>query len=249
LNARLPVFFLALIAMATTARSLDFQDATDADGTHYTVCRVNLNAGNLRLFLRDSSGAPLKTFDAVNRFLEPANEKLLFAMNAGMYHADFSPVGLCVNAGREISPLNLGQHDGNFFLKPNGVFFINDTGAHIVESSRYPAVAGPARAVRLATQSGPMLVIDGKIHPVFRAESQSHFIRNGVGIVSAHEVVFAISAGPVIFYDFARFFRDTLHCRNALYLDGDISSLYAPPLDRNDTKRDLGPIIGVVGPR
>jgi uncharacterized protein YigE (DUF2233 family) len=98
----------------------------------------------------------------------------------------------------------------------------------------------------LATQSGPLLVSAERIHPAFNPKSVSRLFRNGVGVISPHEVVFAISEGPVSFYEFATLFRDKLHCSDALFLDGTVSSLYAPPLGRNDRKIKLGPIIGVV---
>lgn len=212
-------------------------------GKSFTLVRVKLDEQSLRLFWKDSSGRIYKSFDAVQKELKTKGEKLVFAMNAGMYHADFLPVGLYVENGREVAPLNLKKDEGNFFLLPNGVFAVTDAGASVVESSRYPAIRGK---VLLATQSGPMLVLDGKIHSAFRADSTSRLIRNGVGIVSPEEVVFAIAEDPVNFYEFSLLFRDHLQCRNALFLDGTISSLYSEALKRNDRKIDLGPIIGVV---
>ena len=79
--------------------------------------------------------------------------------------------------------------------------------------------------------------------------STSRKIRNGVCAPAPDAVVFAISDSPVTFYEFAVFFRDTLHCREALYLDGTISSLYAPNLNRrDDPARPIGPIVGVIAP-
>jgi uncharacterized protein YigE (DUF2233 family) len=175
--------------------------------------------------------------------LAPDGEHLVFAMNAGMYHKDFSPVGLLVIDGDEVSPLNLGTDAGNFFLKPNGVFLVSDTGARIVESSRYPTIE---EKVQVATQSGPMLVIDGALHPAFRETSTSRFIRNGVGVLSRDEVVFAISEQPVTLYEFATLFRNGLGCKDALFLDASVSSLYSQNLNRRDVRASLGPIVGVV---
>ena len=86
----------------------------------------------------------------------------------------------------------------------------------------------------------------GQIHPGFNANSISRLIRNGVGVKTSGEVVFALTEDPMNFHEFATLFRDVLNCPDALYLDGVISSLYAPSLKRNDKKADLGPIIGVV---
>jgi uncharacterized protein YigE (DUF2233 family) len=208
-----------------------------------TACRIDIRNHPLQLFHRDEKGRPLKYFSAVNRLLKSRNEQLVFAMNAGMYHSDFSAVGLLVIDGKELQPLNLDSAAGNFFLKPNGVFAVTESGAHIVESSRYRHLDGK---VQIATQSGPLLVIDGTLHPAFREDSTSRNIRNGVGVLSKHEVVFAISEQPVTFYEFATLFRNGLGCKDALFLDATVSSLYSTNLERSDVRASLGPIIGVV---
>jgi uncharacterized protein YigE (DUF2233 family) len=230
------------MATATTAFALDcapfkFQDI------EATVCRIDLRVHALRMFLNDDKGRPLKYFSGVNRHLRQRGERLLFAMNAGMFHSDFSPVGLLVVDGEETHPLNLDNDEGNFFLKPNGVFLVCDAGARIVESSRYPSVT---ERVQIATQSGPMLVIDGALHPAFRENSTSRYIRNGVGILSHSEVVFAIAEQPVTLYEFATLFRNGLGCKDALFLDASVSSLYAESLKRSDLRASLGPIVGIV---
>lgn len=145
--------------------------------------------------------------------------------------------------GRELAPVNLAPGEGNFFMKPNGVFAVTTSGAHVVESSQYPRLA---KTAQLATQSGPLLVLDGRIHPAFKPGSSFRLTRNGVGVPSPDVALFAITEGPVNLYDFAVFFRNVLHCQNALYFDGTVSSLYSPELNRSDKLIDLGPIIGLV---
>jgi uncharacterized protein YigE (DUF2233 family) len=208
----------------------------------FTAIRVDVRTDRVELFLRDDAGRAFNRFDRLKSWLAGRNRRLLFAMNAGMFRPDFSPVGLLVQDGRQVSPLNLSEGDGNFFLKPNGVFFISESGPRIVESTEYPALAG---GVRLATQSGPLLVRRGVLHPTINAESTSRLPRNGVGI-SGDTIIFVISEQPVNFYEFATYFRDELRCPDALYLDGVVSSLYSADLQRNDSTADLGPIIGVI---
>lgn len=212
-------------------------------GKKHTVCTVDPARERLDLFLRDEKGAQLRTFAAIEGMLGLQGKRLAFGMNAGMFHADAEPVGLFVAEGRELAPLNIKAGEGNFFLKPNGVFAVTDAGAVVVEAARWPAVGGK---VRLATQSGPMLVIEGALHPAFRAESVSRLFRNGVGIGPDRKVLFVISNEPVTFHEFATLFRDALRCRNALFLDGTLSSLHAPPLQRSDYKMPLGPILGIT---
>jgi uncharacterized protein YigE (DUF2233 family) len=208
----------------------------------YTTNRVDVRTQRLELFLRDDEGHPFRRFDRLNAWLASRNKRLRFAINAGMFQPDLSPVGLLVQDGQEVSPLNLSDGSGNFFLKPNGVFFVSESGARIVESSEYPSLA---QGVRLATQSGPLLVRNGALHPAIKAASSSRLLRNGVG-VSGDTVLFVISEQPVSFYELAVYFRDELHCPDALYLDGVVSSLYSTDLERNDSTVDLGPILGVV---
>ena len=236
------MFSLLWLGLHSAAHAVDCKRADFRD-KRYTVCEVDLARERLQLFLADESGAPFKRFDVLRPWLEKRGQSLLFAMNAGMYHPDFSPVGLYINEGQELSPLSTASGSGNFFLKPNGVFYLTDRGAGIVETDGYLRLE---ERVLLATQSGPLLLEGGKIHPRLIPDSDSLRVRNGVGLLSRMRVVFAISDSSVNFHEFALLFRDFLHCRDALYLDGSISSLYAPQLDREDNLRVMGPIIGVT---
>lgn len=208
----------------------------------FTVITVDTEHEELQLFLRDEAGKGYRRFEHLKNSLAARNKQLLFAMNAGMYHADYSPVGLFVQNGEQVYALNLSSNWGNFFLKPNGVFLLSKSGPQVVESSEYPALA---KDVLLATQSGPLLLRNGVIHPAFKPDSNSRLKRNGVGVIGS-KAIFVISEQPVNFYEMAIFFRDTLHCQDALYLDGSISGIYSVELNRNDVTVDLGPIIGVV---
>jgi uncharacterized protein YigE (DUF2233 family) len=83
--------------------------------------------------------------------------------------------------------------------------------------------------------------LKGAIHPAFIVNSTDRKMRNGVGVTSTTEVHFVITKDRVSFYDFARFFRDGLGCRNALFLDGGVApGLYAPELGRNPAMAATG---------
>ena len=235
-------FWCAIVSPSESLNAVEFSEASIA-GKRITVCRVNIRSERLQLFLRDAASQPFKSFEAIDRDLQARGQKLAFAMNAGMYHRDFSPVGLFVADGKQLAPLNTTNGYGNFYLKPNGVFLVSEKGARIVESSEY---AGVRERVILATQSGPLLVRNGKIHPAFNANSESRLTRNGVGVPSPDVAIFAISEAPVNFHEFATLFRDVLKCPDALFLDGIICSLHSTQLKRSDKKTDLGPIIGIV---
>lgn len=208
----------------------------------YTVCRIDLRTHDLKLFLKGPDGEP---FGSLTRFVgSPAAKGVSMAMNAGMYHDDLSPVGLYVEDGHELKRLNRARGPGNFHLKPNGVFYVAGGQAGVLDTDTYVKRKPKAS---LATQSGPMLVIDGQIHPRFSDEGPSKKYRNGVGVTDGRSVVFAISDEPVSFGAFARLFRDNLGCRNALFLDGSISALHAADLNRTDISlKPLGPIIAAI---
>jgi uncharacterized protein YigE (DUF2233 family) len=233
---------LAVTCVASGAFALD-QRQVRLDGQEVTVVTVDLKVDALRLFHRDAEGKPLKRLTRLAEWLGTQRLSLAFGMNAGMYHGDFSAVGLYVAGGRELSPLNLTAGAGNFFLMPNGVFALTDQGAVILPSPEYRSIK---ETVLYATQSGPLLLSRGRVHPKFMPGSKNKLIRNGVGLRSRSELVFAISEGPVNFYDFAVMFRDQLHCADALFLDGTVSSLYCPELKREDFRMELGPMLGVV---
>jgi uncharacterized protein YigE (DUF2233 family) len=215
----------------------------DVDGKAATACRIDVHREDLRLFLTDASGRPLQTFAALEGMLAAQGKALVFAMNAGMFHADYSPVGLFVDEGRQLSPVNVSNGAGNFFLKPNGVFFVGNGRAGVIESSRF---AARGEKVSLATQSGPLLVEAGIIHPLLRPTSTSRLIRNGVGVDRAGRAIFVISDDPVSLHELARLFRDGLSCPDALYFDGVVSSVRTPRHRQSVQRAKLGPIIAVI---
>jgi uncharacterized protein YigE (DUF2233 family) len=212
------------------------------DGRHYTICKFDPRRDDIRTFWRGPNGAPLGSFSGVSAALKPG-EKLAFAMNGGMYDKDNSPVGLYIERGDELRRANTRAGAGNFHLKPNGVFYVGRGRAGVIETSHF---LKERPAADYATQSGPMLVVGGKIHPRIHADGVSEKSRNGVGVDRDGLAVFAISNEPVTFHAFAELFRDALRCENALFLDGSISALYAPELGRDDFTLPLGPMIGVV---
>ena len=163
-------------------------------------------------------------------------------MNAGMYKQDYSPLGLFIDDHKTKAALNRKSGEGNFYLKPNGVFYIT--------TDNSPAICNTTKfidngKIKYATQSGPMLVIDGKIHPAFKEGSTNLNIRNGVGILPDNRIVFAMSKKEINLYDFAIYFKN-MACKNALYLDGFVSRTYLPEQNWIQTDGDFGVIIGVT---
>lgn len=232
-------FFLSVAANSAAAC-----EDIDHAGAKYTVCSFDPHSDSIRIFDRDPlTGQFFGSFANLSSSLWARGLYTTFAMNGGMYHRNLSPVGLYVEYGRELKRISTGFGWGNFHLKPNGVFYLTGDKAGVLETDAY---IKSGIKPDFATQSGPMLLIDGAIHPRFLPESDSLNRRNGVGVSEDGKVHFVIVDAMVRFYDFATLFRDKLNVKNALYLDGSISSVEIPERNRRDDHSPLGPIIAVV---
>jgi uncharacterized protein YigE (DUF2233 family) len=203
---------------------------------------VNLEKQNLQFFLKNESGEYYNTFYNLKKELENKDEELVFAMNGGMFMKDYTPLGLYIENGVEKHKINKTQEDfGNFYMQPNGIFYITEDKKGVVCKS----TDFENKNIQYATQSGPMLVIDGKLHPKFNEGSKNLNIRNGVGILPNGNVLFAMSKKKINFYDFAQYFKK-IGCKNALYLDGFVSRTYLPSKGYKTNGGKFGVIIGVV---
>lgn len=219
------LFFMALVLTASCAFAAEPVTTRTVDhvGDRYTLVTVHLDDdADLRLYGGRAGGI---TLDEARTAARKDGRTAVTLTNGGMYGPDNGPVGLFVTNGSELHSIAVGGGDGNFYMKPNGVFWVDTAGvAHVTETSAFPA---DHSKVFLATQSGPMLLVDGAVHPSFRKASPNRLVRSGVGVsVDGKTVYIAISQGPVRFYDFATLFRDNLHCKDALFLDGVVSKLW-----------------------
>jgi uncharacterized protein YigE (DUF2233 family) len=222
-----------------TGEKLAYKDYT------FDIYRSTIPSENLRMYWKNDTGEKLTSLTSLKKYIESKNQELVFATNAGMYTTDNSPKGLYIENGKELVPidLNIKMTNANFYIQPNGVFFLTESDAKIVTSTEFAQYKGQAI---YATQSGPMLVIHGAINSNFTKGSQNVYIRSGVGLTGDGNIVFAISNEAVNFYDFASLFKEKLQCNNALYLDGAISKMYLPEIGRNELGGSFGGMIGVV---
>lgn len=204
--------------------------------------KVNPKVHDVRLYLKDRNGKVFGQFNSLEKYLESKNQKLVFAMNAGMFMENLMPLGLYIENGKQIRKLNLRKSSyGNFYMQPNGVFSLSHKGADITISQHFKQ-----DDVLFATQSGPMLIINNKVNPALNQLSRSRLIRNGVCLNKSTQVVFSISTKPVTFHEMAQYFKDELECENALYLDGAISQIYWPQNGRFGLLSEIGPMIAVT---
>lgn len=213
--------------------------------TPFTVCTAEPGKHAIGMDLSaPNKTRPFGSFAAFSGFLGKDARDIVMAMNGGMFAPDLQPAGYYVEDGRRLMVLNENDGPGNFHLKPNGVFFGSANGGWAVRETTAFAMEAEERP-EFATQSGPMLVIDGKLHPAFDHDGESRKIRNGVGVDMRGRALFVLSEAPVSFGKLARFYRDVLKADNALFLDGGVSQLWDRPHGRMDSGADLGPLIVV----
>lgn len=241
---RLAALLLAILAAACGAAQTSASHCTahTFENDRFTVCAFDPQTEDLRLAWRSADGTAYRSFAALSREMDTA--AVAFVMNAGMYNDAGAPIGLYIENSRELRPISKTDGPGNFHLKPNGVFWVDAAGLPHVDAADSYLAQSPAPV--WATQSGPMLLIDGALHPAFEHDGTSRNIRNGVGVNDAGGAWFVISESPVSFGKFARLFRDVLGADDALYLDGAVSGLWAPDLRRMDAGHALGPLVVVT---
>lgn len=203
---------------------------------------LNPKIQDIQFYWKNEQGEKLRSIQNVINYVSRKNRTLIFAMNGGMYTKDGTPQGLFIQNYKTLTTIDTSNGSGNFYMKPNGIFYLT--------SENIPIICKTTdfknnEKIKYATQSGPMLLIDGQIHSAFKIGSSNLNIRNGVGILPNNEIVFAMSKSEINFYDFAKYFQD-LGCKNALYLDGFVSRTYLPQKNWEQTDGNFGVIIGVT---
>lgn len=232
---------LATFAYALQSNAFVNEEAITYDESIFLVHKLNPVKQNLEFYWKDDKGEIFRNFKNLKSSLAEKGRKLVFAMNAGMFKADFSPLGLYIENGETLGKLNKTKEAyGNFYLQPNGIFYLTkDNKPTICKTTNFK----PNKNIKYATQSGPMLVIDGKLHSKFNKSSKSVHFRNGVGVLPNGDLLFVMSKKKVNFYNFAMFFKKQ-GCTNALYLDGFVSKTYLPAQKSNDLGGSFGVMIG-----
>ncbi len=240
MNKKILILFCALIILLFSGFNA-YKNKKITDEAFLTY-KVDLRKQDFKLYWKDDKGQPFRSIKNLKDWLQTQNEQLVFAMNAGMYLKDNSPQGLFIQNQQTLKPVDTTSGNGNFYLKPNGVFYTTkDNKGFICITENFST----KNNIQYATQSGPMLVINGEIHPAFKQGSSNVNIRNGVGILSDNEVLFVMSKKEVNLYEFAKYFKDA-GCKNALYLDGFVSRTYLPEKDWIQIDGNFGVIIGVT---
>lgn len=213
------------------------------EGSVFTDCVANPQDHRITTTLNGKSGQPMRSLTALTAERPADAPKVAFAINGGMFDDDGQPIGYYVQSGKRIADLNRADGPGNFHLLPNGVFFGSGSEWQVRTADNYYAKISDRPD--FGTQSGPMLVIEGKLHPEITENGPSRKVRNAVGIDERGLAHFVISTEAVSFGRIARLFRDELRTPNALFLDGSVSALWDPATGRLDSGAALGPMIVV----
>ena len=208
----------------------------------YVIFEANPKTENIKFYWKNDIGQVIKSINNLKKHVESKNENLRFAMNGGMFEINNIPKGLYIENSKILNKIDTLAGNGNFYLQPNGVFYLTKNNEpKIVETKKIRV----SRNIEYATQSGPMLLINGNLNPIFQEQSNNLNIRNGVGILDNGNVIFAMSKKEVNFYNFALLFKE-LGCKNALYLDGFVSRTYLPEKNWVQEDGDFGVMIGVT---
>jgi len=235
-------WFKYILLLLIIAMSIFAYKVKKIETGHILSHTVDLKKQKLRFYWKDSSGMSFNNFFNLKKEIEDKENKLIFAMNGGMYKKDFSPQGLYIENGKELSTIDTVQKAyGNFYMQPNGIFYVTYKNEGVVCKTTNFENSN----IKYATQSGPMLLIEGGIHPKFMQGSKHLNIRNGVGILPNGNLLFAMSKDKINFYDFAKYFQSQ-NCKNALYLDGFVSKTYLPEEDWNGLGGTFGVIIAEI---
>ncbi|HEY5747407.1 MAG TPA: phosphodiester glycosidase family protein [Chryseolinea sp.] len=236
---KIGLWCILVVSLVTGTGAVIYRDTSTDKIVSYVV---DPKARDIQFYWKDDKGEIFKSIQRLKDHLDQKNSKLVFAMNGGMFKADNSPQGLFIQQKARIAPLDTASGSGNFYLKPNGVFYITvDKNAIICQTTDFVDNG----RIEFATQSGPMLLINGAFHPAFKKGSSNLNIRNGVGLLPDHKLLFAMSKEPINFYDFANYFKQA-GCENALYLDGFVSRTYLPEEKWIQTDGNFGVIIGAA---
>lgn len=217
----------------SACRSIIFED------TPLTHCLAIPARHRITTVLGPQGGAPYRSFAELAKTRDPAT--IAFAMNGGMFDEAGKPIGYFVENSERLKELNTADGEGNFHLKPNGVFYGTGDAWEIRTAEDFRDSVG--ERPQFGTQSGPMLVIDGRIHPEITQDGPSKLVRNAVGVDDKGRAHFVISNAPLSFGRLARFYRNELKVKNALYLDGTVSALWNPATGRLDAGAPIGPMI------
>lgn len=184
---------------------LDIAPATFASWSHIHVFRIDLTKNRLSLLTAQQIK---KTYASAQTFAKASNA--LIAINGGFFDHNFDPLGLRIQNSHIISR-----------LKPIswwGVFYIADNHAWIKSMQKFRQTP----QIEMAIQSGPRLIIDGKIPHLKPGIDQ----RTALCITKTNNLILLVTERAAISTtQLAQYMKaPPLACHSAINLDGGSSS-------------------------
>ncbi len=232
---RIPLIILCLCSILSCNDKLKNEE-------DFVIFKANPKLENISFYWKDDNGLILKNIDNLKKKVEVDKKNLKFAMNGGMFEINNFPKGLYIENFKILNKIDTLSGEGNFYLNPNGIFYLTkNNSAEIIETRNFKHNS----EIRYATQSGPILLVNKEINPIFTKNSKNLNIRNGVGILEDGKVVFIMSKKEINFYNFASIFKE-IGCTKALYLDGFVSRTYYPKEKWIQKGGNFGVIIGIT---
>lgn len=237
----------AVLKLPIAAWAADVTESNVGD-VIFAVCDIDLHKDRLAMHWRSDTGQVYGSLGALAAALRKQGKMLVCGTNGGIFDEAQRPLGLYIENGRLLRRPNLRRNAyGNFYLQPNGVFVLYAEHAEIVTTAEYQAKPDAEKhLVVFANQSGPILIRNGELNPLFTPGSTNTTTRNAVCVRSSTRIMLVTAQDPVSFHDFARVLKDRFGCQSALYLDGTISKFY--PSRRFTFERPLGVLFAVTTP-
>lgn len=183
----------------------DLQGGLLTPWSHIHAFRIDLHDNQLEVVT--AKKLSLKNASA-DQFAE--HSKALISINGGFFDHNFNPLGLRINNNKLENPLKR--------ISWWGIFYIKNNRAYISNVSHF----NPDKAIDFAVQSGPRLLIKGRIPPLKIGVAD----RTALGITLDGKVIILVSTNAAMTTsDLAELMKaPPLSCTDALNLDGGSSS-------------------------
>ncbi len=173
--------------------------------SHIHVFQIDLKKNKLDLVMANDLSLHNASVDI---FAHRSNA--LIAINGGFFDHNYHPLGLRIGNQQQHNPLKR--------ISWWGIFSVKDQKAHITSARQYTR----DNAVDFAVQSGPRLLIKGKIPSLKTGYAE----RTALGITPDGNVIILVTNNaPMTTTDLAQLLKTSpLNCVDALNLDGGSSS-------------------------
>ncbi len=173
--------------------------------SHIHAFRIDLKTNKLDLVMAKALSQGRASADEFAQY-----SKALITLNGGFFDHNYHALGLRIGNQQQYSPLKR--------ISWWSIFYIKDQTPAISSVRTY----NPNQPVEFAVQSGPRLLIKGRIPSlkIGRAE------RSALGITHQGQVIIVVTENtPITTTELAHLMQSSpLHCKSALNLDGGSSS-------------------------